>query len=472
MIPFSFALIDVSICDVDLATADVQVQGCIDTCTIQSQPTVETYNLKSAELNGIVNNPIANCEGYPECVSICKAQISAPDPEDENANIGTLFGAAGSCLAATCPDAIQACENRKNQLQKEVNDYLYYSYKCVCESCILPGCRYQKLSSCKELTATCDEARKVAFGAGYGSSKKSWIGCNTSTTDIGKLTKIANTGLTKPKVNETPKITEPPKNTTKVVNTPKVTNPPTKTNTQSKLTNKQQQNKINNEQKINQIKQKPGFEVVEVNTKDGKKEIVLNNPDNSKLDAIDKHFYKKKKKIEGDIVDNTFGEIPGLGLWKDYVKKFFDDKKSDEQKTKQTQADLGIGANSAKQFNKMDGTGDTELGLSPAKNSIPSTPLTKPFEIMITQMGNTVKKTLAHGYNSEYHSALAHAKDARKYGMSWSETIKHTTNFLAEETDGKQWMTNVNSLSKKEFKTQESRVYAYLQQMRENGEVK
>lgn len=469
IIPLSQASspIDVGICESDLATADAKVQTCINDCTVQNQASIDAYNSKKAELDGIFNNPIDNCEGYPECAATCKAQSADFVPEGDDPNIGNIvapIGNAMACLKNTCPDAIAACEAKKAQLEQEIKNDLYYSYKCVCESCILPACRYQKLSSCSEMTKTCDDARNFAFGAAYSNSKKSWIGCNSSKAIAAKLTKMAIAGSNNKKT-ETPKIENPP--------VKKIETPPQKTiNKKNNLNSVQQKNKQKTQQKLQEIKNKQESEVIEINTPEGKKEIILKNPDNKKLDFFDKQFYKKKKKIESDIVDETFGNIPGLGLWKDYVKKFIDDQKSDDTKTKQTQADLGIGKNSAKQFNLMDGTGDKELGLSPAKNAIPSTPLTKPYEFIFTQLGNGIKKTMAHGYNSEYNSVLEQAKELRAVGSSWSQTIKQTTILVGQETEGKRWVQTLNAQSKKDYQSQSARINAYILQMKENGELK
>jgi hypothetical protein len=452
ILPIATAAIDASICTKDFAAADAAVQACVDSCAGESTQYAEAYNLKRAELAGILDDPIANCEGYAGCVASCKAQTAGL--EDPEMNIAQVMGLAASCLQATCPEAIAACEQRKVQLQTEVNNHLYYSYKCVCEECLLPGCRYFDFEWCTEAVSTCDEARKAAFNAGYPVSKKAWIGCNSSAAAAGLAQNAATAGLKGSTVTPTTKIEA-------ATSVSPSTKPTTSSIKQASAIQQQNEAKL-------QVIAKQG-QALEVQTKTGKKQLVV--PDNSKLDLVDKTYYQKKKQFEGDIIDNTFGNIPGVGLWKDYVKKFYDDTKTDDEKIKQTQTDLDLGANAAKQFNEMDGTGDKELSLSAPKNAIPSTPLTKPYEFIFTQLGNGVKKTMAHGYNSEYNSVLEQAKELRQAGSSWTETIKQTTKLVGEETEGKRWVQTLNALSKADYKTQAARINAYILQQKENGEL-
>ncbi|RLC43798.1 MAG: hypothetical protein DRH70_09535 [Candidatus Coatesbacteria bacterium] len=79
---------------------------------------------------------------------------------------------------------------------------------------------------------------------------------------------------------------------------------------------------------------------------------------------------------------------------------------------------------------------------------------------------------MAHGFSSEYNSALAQAKELRKAGFSWSDTIKQTTKLVGEETDGKRWVQTLDAFSKKDYKTQDARIKAYIMQMKINGELK
>ncbi|MFH1589891.1 MAG: hypothetical protein ABIB43_04960 [archaeon] len=469
LIPFSFAVtpVDVGICDKSLEAADAQVQSCIDTCTIESKPALDAYNIKQAELEGISNDPVNNCEGYAACSSFCQNKDYGFDPDDETLNPAIVLSAMASCLEETCPDAIATCEARKVQLQQGIGNDFYYAYKCVCESCILPGCRYQKMSACAELTGFCDEVRKSAFNAAYGSSVKSWIGCNSSTTNIAILTKIGTAGLTgdtkepKKEPEPDPKITTPDN---KPITTPK--------EPEKKLTVKQEQKKQENQQQIQKIKNKPKVEVIEVNTPEGKKEIILNNPDNSKPDIVDKAKYHLKNEIKTSISDKI-GDIPIIGPYKDYIVKFFEDQQSDETKTTDTQIQLGSSKKGAQLFNMVDGTGDKELSLSPGKNLIPSTPLTKPYEWVLNELGFVVKKSMAKGLEKEYAFALNVARLQReKYGSSWSQTIKNTITFVGEELGEDPAAQTLESFSKKEYQKQDARVKAYIMQMKMNGELK
>ncbi len=107
LIPLVTAVIpiDVGICNSQ--DADTEIQTCINTCTIESQAYVQIYNAKKAELDGIVDSPIQNCEGYPECVAFCKTQ--PVEANEDEFDLGPMLGAIGSCLYATCPGAIATC---------------------------------------------------------------------------------------------------------------------------------------------------------------------------------------------------------------------------------------------------------------------------------------------------------------------------------------------------------------------------
>lgn len=334
------------------------------------------------------------------------------------------------CIQLICEPLLKTYNKQIKILNAEEEKLKNDFNLAQCNNCIIPFCRYQIHTDCAYLGKFCKEISPM-----------------TDTDYVGCTEKPIKTPLVNSTTNQT---TEPQTTTTKQQ---------TKTNLQ-----------IQNENKIDEISKKNNNEVKEIETKNGKKKIILTNPDNSKANFLDKSIYYKKDEIKKTISDQI-GDIPSIGPYKDYIMKFFDDQKSDEEKTTDTQINLGVGKNAANLFNQMDGTGDKELSLSIGKNLIPTSTVTKPYEFIFDQLGSTVKKTLAHGYNSEYNSVLKEARELRESGLTWSQTIKQTTVLVAEENEGKRWSQTLSAYSKDEFKTFEGRVNLYILQMKENGEL-
>lgn len=340
------------------------------------------------------------------------------------------------CIQLLCEPLLKAYNKNIKILEAEEEKLKNDFDLAQCDNCVIPFCRYQIHADCTYLGKFCKELSSI--------TDTDYIGCTETP-------------------NETPSVkTNIPQTTTQT----QKTEPKTTTTNQQTKTNLQ----IQNENKIDEISKKNNVEVKEIETKNGKKKIILTNPDNSKANIDNKDMYYKKDEIKKTISDQI-GDVPGIGPYKDYIMKFFDDQKSDEEKTTDTQINLDIGKNAANLFNQMDGTGDKELSLSIGKNLIPTSTATKPYEFIFDQLGGTVKKTMAHGYNSEYNSVLEEARLLRESGLTWSQTIKQTTALVAEANEGKRWSQTVSAFSKDEFKTFESRVNLYILQMKENGEL-
>jgi len=338
------------------------------------------------------------------------------------------------CIELICEPALKSY-NRKIKLLDSEEEKLKDDFNLAqCNSCVIPFCKYQLHNDCGVLGKFCKSISSM--------SNTDYIGCSV--------------------------VEEP-------VKTPGVnTNKPLTNSQITKTNNQQTKSKLQteNENKLNKISKKNNVEIVEIETKKGKKKIILINPDNSKASFGDKVKYYTNNEIKTKISDKI-GDIPILGPYKDYIVKFFDDQKSDNQKATDTQVQLNVKKNAAKLFNQMDGTGDKELSLSPGKNLIPSTPVTKPFEYIINELGVGIKKEMAKGFEKEYNTALAVARAERESGTTWTKTIEQAILFVGEEhNEGKQWTQTLNAYSKPDYKTQSGRVKAYIMQMKINGELK
>jgi len=429
--------IDISICN-DPAEIDTY-----NACIAQFQPILDEADAIQSELDAHYAKINTKTSDYAVCWNqVCA--IGTSDPQVSSKKIETEEDRL-SCIAALCEPIRKANIEKTQELtakhDQKVTDY----YSEICTNCISPYCSYKHSSDCNMMGPRCEEETGPIYFMGCGNS-------DIPNTPSGQTpNNHQSTPITKNQVpstnNQNPTLNSKDKTQTITASL---------TPTQKQLT---------------KLSKNPGVKVYPIKSKNEVKNLILTNPDNSKANFVDKTDYYKDemlKKKAGDII----GDIPVLGPYKDYIIKYFDDQKSDAQKTADTQVKLGIGKNAATQFNKMDGTGDTELKLSTGKNLITSTPVTKPFEFVLTQLGNGVKKTMAHGFKSEYESTLEQARVLRKAGLTWSDTIKQTTNLVGEETDGKRWVQTLNAFSKKDYQNQDARIKAYIMQMKMNGELK
>ena len=240
--------------------------------------------------------------------------------------------------------------------------------------------------------------------------------------------------------------------------------------------------------KIKEIAQKKGLEKVEVKTMQGTDIRIVQKDENIpvKKDEQPGLYFKLKynfnKHIVDKVIDAVADKIPfGLGkMCKDYFKSDKDTNVySDDENIKKAQLDLHLPIKNAELYTPMSGVEDREKASSPGKNIIPSTPLTKPFELTLQFMGTSVKKKIAFEYRREYEMAKQIAKERRKYGDSWSKTLNNVKDEMAETSVGGGRgipVSYLNTMSKDpggafNFKTQEGRVKFYIQMMREGGEL-
>jgi hypothetical protein len=399
-------------------------------CIKQQEPLKIIWEQKSAERDQLSKDFFATDSAYNICIyNTCVKGSTNPitttkikTDNDEK-----------YCIELVCEPALKSY-NKKIKLLDLEEEKLKNDFNLAqCDNCIIPFCKYQLHNDCGALGKFCKSISSM-YNTDY-------VGCS-----------VVDNTVKNPKVN---------------------TNKPL-TNSQTTINNKQTKTKlqIENENKLNKISKKNDVEIIEVETKKGKKKIILINPDNSKASFGDKVKYYTNNEIKTKISDKI-GDIPVIGPYKDYIVKFFEDQKSDNQKATDTQVQLNVKKNAAKLFNQMDGTGNKELSLSPGKNLIPSTPVTKPFEYIINELGIGIKKEMAKGFEKEYNTALAVARAERESGTTWTKTIEQTILFVGEEhNEGKKWTQTLNAYSKPDYKTQSGRVKAYIMQMKINGELK
>ncbi|MCC7552036.1 hypothetical protein KO317_00015 [Candidatus Micrarchaeota archaeon] len=168
------------------------------------------------------------------------------------------------CIQLICEPLLKAY-NKKIKILEAEEDKLRNDYNLAqCDNCLIPFCRYQIHIDCTYLGKFCKEISSI-----------------TNTDYIGCI--------------ETPIETPSVKTTTPQTTTPKQT-------TASKTITTNQQNKTNlqilNENKIDEISKKNNIEIKEIETKNGKKKIILTNPDNSKANIANKDMYYKQNEIK------------------------------------------------------------------------------------------------------------------------------------------------------------------------------
>lgn len=232
--------------------------------------------------------------------------------------------------------------------------------------------------------------------------------------------------------------------------------------------------------KIDAICAGAGVEVIEVKTPSGvdAKTAPTTDPGTPSAsidpDLVFEVKYQTNKKIIDPLIDTLADKIaekiPIINLYKDYFKA---DKNtnlfSDEEAIKITSAELKVSEQAAKIYNDMSGIEDREKQMSPLKNSLPSSTMTKPFEYVIDTMGTGVKKHVANGYRKEYEIAEKTAVQYKNMGLSYSQIISNTINDVAEETAFNSNTQMLNAQSKGDYKNQEDRVSEYIIQMKDAG---
>jgi len=246
-------------------------------------------------------------------------------------------------------------------------------------------------------------------------------------------------------------------------------------------------NKIENtEDKIKKISLTTGGEKLEIKTLQGTDTKIVNKDENIlvKKDEQPGLFFKLKYYVNQQtdkIIEEVNDKIPyGFGkIFKDYIKVGKDNQLfSDDEKIKKTQKDLNVNQLEAEIYIIASGVEDKQTSLSPPKNLIPTNTLTKPFEYALQLIELGVKKEIASEYEKEYLDVKELAREQRKTGATWSETIawaeKEMDDLSGYTSTGKH-ISYLNSISKDlgtfNLKTQSGRIKLYIQMMREKGEI-
>ncbi|MFH0967774.1 MAG: hypothetical protein V1862_08850, partial [Methanobacteriota archaeon] len=240
--------------------------------------------------------------------------------------------------------------------------------------------------------------------------------------------------------------------------------------------------------KINKIIQSTGGEKLEIKTIQGTDTKKVQKDENIpvKKDELPGLFFKLKYSINQQadkIIDEVVVNVPyGFGkIFKDYIKATKDTQIfSNDGNIKKTQKDLGVSSTQAELYTSLNGVEDIQKSLSPGKNLIPTSTLTKPFEYTLQFMELGIKKTIASQYEKEFFEAKAIAQERRESGDSWSRTIDETEKQLAETwgyTGYGKHVSYLNTMSKDQvgtpfnLKTQAGRITLYIQMLREKGEL-
>ncbi len=239
--------------------------------------------------------------------------------------------------------------------------------------------------------------------------------------------------------------------------------------------------------KIKEIIQTTGGEKLEIKTIQGTDTKIIQKDENIpvKKDDLPGLFFKLKYSVNQQadkIIDEIADKIPyGLGkIFKDYIKTEKDTQLfSNDENIKKTQKDLGVSSTQAELYTSLSGVEDKQTSLSPGKNLIPTSTLTKPFEYTLQFMELGIKKTIASQYEKEYVEAKAIAQERRKSGDSWSKTMDETEKQIAETwgyTGYGKHVSYLNTMSKDQvgiynLKTQAGRIKFYIQMMRDKGEL-
>jgi|GEM_PF-6109822 hypothetical protein len=232
------------------------------------------------------------------------------------------------------------------------------------------------------------------------------------------------------------------------------------------------------QKKLHEIIKKEDLEKIVVETPYGMDVKILEQDEKISVKKAEspglwfKMKYYINKYILDKIVDKISDKIPGISCYKDYVKADKDTNLfNKDEEIKKTQLDLHVDKKAAENYNKMSGIEDREKALSPAKNTIPSTPMTKPFEYVVEVLGTAVKKSVANDYKKEYEITERTAIRYKRMGLKYKEIITLTIRDVEEETGHSKMVQTLNAQSKGEYKNQEARIRAYIIQLHEEGKI-
>ncbi|WP_148883282.1 hypothetical protein [Thermococcus aciditolerans] len=224
------------------------------------------------------------------------------------------------------------------------------------------------------------------------------------------------------------------------------------------------------------------IEVVRIKTPEGELVKVINKGGGAKGTALSfKLKYYGNKYVLDKTVDSSIDALDGLlekygvsplGLFKDYVKAYKDSELfQGEDAVRKTALDLHVDGRSASLYNDMSGIEERELKLSPAKNSIPTGPETKPVEFIVQSLGIAVKKSVAQDYGWEFRKTAERAMYYKKAGMKYRDIIRNTIYDVMEETSQDRKVQTLNAQSKGPYKDQEARIRLYLNKLFEEGRI-
>jgi hypothetical protein len=236
--------------------------------------------------------------------------------------------------------------------------------------------------------------------------------------------------------------------------------------------------------KLKGIGSAEGLETVEVKTPYGKDIKVYQKDENVNAKKSSSLWFKLKYytgKALDKVIDSASGALDSLvekvmpspvGLFKDYVKAYKDSQLfQGDEATQKTMNDLHVSMRSAESYNQMSGIENRELSLSPYKNAVPSSPMTKPVELTIGALGTGFKKCLAHDYEWEFGKTAERALFYKKLGMKYRDIILRTIADVEEETSYDHKVQTMNAQSKGEYKNQETRIRYYLNKLYREGKI-
>ncbi|ASJ02129.1 hypothetical protein A3L09_02015 [Thermococcus profundus] len=227
-----------------------------------------------------------------------------------------------------------------------------------------------------------------------------------------------------------------------------------------------------------------GLEAVEIKTPYGKDVKVFQKDENVKAKKGSSLWFKLKYytgKALDNVIDSASGALDSLvekvmpspvGLFKDYVKAYKDSQIfQGDSATQKTMSDLHVSKGSAESYNEMSGIEDRELSLSPYKNAVPSSPVTKPLELTIGALGTGFKKCLAHDYEWEFRKTAERALFYKKLGMKYRDIILRTIADVEEETSYDHKVQTMNAQSKGDYRDQETRIRYYINRLYGEGKI-
>ncbi|ASJ07705.1 hypothetical protein A3L11_00030 [Thermococcus siculi] len=222
-------------------------------------------------------------------------------------------------------------------------------------------------------------------------------------------------------------------------------------------------------------------EIEKIRTPEGEIIKVINKNANAEGSALRfKLKYYGNKYVLDKVVDGSLDRLndlvgkylPGVNLWKDYVKAYKDSQLfQGKEATQKTMMDLHVSKKAAENYNQMSGIEGRELEVSPYKNAVPTGILTKPIESTLQAMGVAIKKTQAENYEWEYRKTAEIALRYKNAGLKYRNIIRETIREMADTTQGMNRVNMLNRYSQGDYKDQEARVRLYFNELFGEGVI-